>query len=267
MKYLILSSCFLITSILFTSCEQPLDEDEFPYEMKIVVRGIIEPDRIIDEIYIGRTLPVAVPFDEDFAKLKDAVGAVVSDGIFYPLRHTGNGIYTTDSLTAQVGKTYSLLVYYQDKSVSAETYIPVHGSIVSYKIINTQEEGEFINIMEGTIIPRGNESYTASWVFVNFNGVVGRESENFVQVVSSSPGQQVKVKTEKIPPNLINSTSGSLGIRVYVYDKAFYDFYQTQGSAQITDAIFGQPGTNIRWNVEGDGIGLFVGRTDTVYVQ
>jgi len=263
-KKTFLPFCILTSIIFINSCEQPLEEEEFPYEMKLVIRGILEPNQLIDEIYIGRTLPVAVPFNEDFANLKDAVGAVVSDGVFYPLRHTGDGIYTTDSLVASMGKTYSLVVQYQDKSVFAETYIPVPGSILSYEVTNVVEDGETKSVMEGTISPAGNESYTVNWVFLNFNGTISREGESFVQVNRSSAGQQIKVRSEAIPQSVLNNTNGNLGIRLYVYDGAFYNYFQTQGSAQIPDAIFGQPGTNIRWNVEGKGIGLFIGRTDTI---
>lgn len=267
MEKIFLSFSLLIVFIFFPSCEQPLEEEEFPYEMKLIVRGIIEPGKIIEDIYIGRTLPVGVTFNEDFANLKDAIGAVISDEVFYPLRHIENGIYTTDSLVAQKGKRYSLLVYYQDRAASAETYIPIQGSIVGYGIKNIQDNGNGASVMEGIIIPRGEESYTASWVLVNFNGNINRESEIFAEVVTASSGEELKVITDKIPPNILNSTSGDLGIRVYIYDRAFYDFFRTQGSAQITDAIFGQPGTNVRWNVAGEGIGLFIGRTDTILIR
>ena len=139
---LLFTPVFLI--FIFNSCEQPLEEEEFPYELKLVTRGIIEPGQLVEEIYIGRTLPICVPFDEDFANLSDAVGAVVSDGIFYPLRHTGNGLYTTDSLIARTGNTYFLLVQWQDKSISAETYIPSPGTILGYRLNSFQEGGETI---------------------------------------------------------------------------------------------------------------------------
>ena len=99
---------------------------------------------------------------------------------------------------------------------------------------------------------------------MNLNGVISREAESFLEVVSSSNGQQLKIRTEEVPSNLVNNTSGNLGIRFYIYDRAFYEYFISQGSAQIPDAIFGQPGTNVRWNVKGEGIGMFVGRMDTI---
>src|SRR4030067_3210264 len=165
MKRIFFPFCIFTSLIFISSCEQPLEEEEFPYEMKLVIRGILEPDKLIDDIYIGRTLPIGVPFNEDFANLTDAVAAVISDEIFYPLRHIRDGIYTTDSLISRTGKIYSLVVQWQDKSASAETYIPIPGSILGYGVTNVEEDGETISVMEGTIIPSGNESYAASWLF------------------------------------------------------------------------------------------------------
>ncbi|RPI70206.1 MAG: DUF4249 family protein, partial [Ignavibacteriales bacterium] len=184
MKKIFLLSIFII---VLSSCEQPLEEEEFPYEMKLVIRGILEPNELVDEIYIGRTLPIGVPFNEDFANLTDAVAAVISDGIFYPLRYTANGIYTTDSLIARTGYNYFLVAQYQDKSVSAETYIPIPGSITGYDLkTELQGDGETIAFMEGSVVPRASESYAATWVFVNLNGIISEEAEEFIQVTPPS---------------------------------------------------------------------------------
>jgi hypothetical protein len=248
----------------FFSCEQPLEEEEFPYELKLVIRALLEENKVIGNIYIGRTLPVGIQFNEDFAKVTDAVGAVVSDGIFYPLRHTGNGIYTTDSLIARRGKTYSLIVQWQEKIASAETTIPFPGSILSYGVMAINENGQTFNALEGTVIPFADESYAATWVLVNFNGTIARESENFAQVARSLANQTLRVRTIEIPDFILNSTSGNVGMRFYIYDKAFYDYFISHGSGQLPDAIFGQPGTNVRWNITGDGIGMFIGRINII---
>lgn len=254
----------ILFSIFFlNSCEQPLEEEDFPYEQKLVIRGLLEENKLINNIYIGRTLPVAVPFSEDFARITDAVGAVISEGIFFPLRHLGNGIYTTDSLIAQRGKTYSLVVQWQDKVASAETVVPIPGSIVSFGVSSINENGQSVNVLEGTVMPFANESYAATWVLVGFNGIISRESDSFAQVTKSS-NQATSVRTVEIPGNILNSGTGSVGIRFYIYDSSFYDYFVSHGTNQIPDAIFGQPGSNVKWNIIGDGIGMFIGRTDLI---
>lgn len=258
---------FFICIVVLNSCEQPLEEEEFPYEMKLVISGILEPNELVDEIHIGRTLPIGVPFNENFADLTDAVAAVISEGIFYPLRHISKGIYTTDSLIAHAGNRYFLVVQYQDKSVSAETYIPLPGIVTNFDLkTELQSDGQTSGFMEGTVVPKASESYAATWIFVNNNGVISVEAEEFIQVTPPS-NEQVYLMTDEIPSNLLNNTTGDLGIRIYVYDHAFYNYFRTQGSGQTPDAIFGQSGSNINWNVKGDGIGMFVGRMDTVLVR
>ncbi len=254
----------LLPALVFNGCELTLEDDDFPYEPKLVIRSIIEENVLINDIFIGRTLPVAVPFKEDFAMLTDAVGAVVSDGVFYPLRYTGGGVYTTDSLIARRGKTYSLVVRWQDKSITAETTVPVPGTLHSFGIAAFEEEGTTVNVLEANVTPFANESYAATWVLVAFNGAILRESDTFGQVVRSNAGIPVKVRTDIIPPHILGSSQGSVGLRLYVYDPSFYDYFISQGSAQIPDAIFGQSSSNVRWNVKGDGIGMFIGRINLV---
>ena len=69
---IIIQLILFISILLFIGCEQPLEEEEFPYELKLVVRGVLESNKLINNIYIGRTLPMSLPYSEDFAKVTDA---------------------------------------------------------------------------------------------------------------------------------------------------------------------------------------------------
>lgn len=265
-KFLLLTF-FLTAQLLFTNCEQPLGEEDFPYEIKIVVRGVIQKDKVVENIFLGRTLPVAVPFDEDFARLKDAVGAIICDGITYPLRHIEDGLYTTDSLIARSGKTYYLLVQWQNKSVAAETKIPPIGEVVSFGQLQKTENGQTTTVIESVIAPISNEVYASTWVFLSNSGVQRDEGDEFGNVITADqkPFGSLKVQTSVIPGSVLTS-DGLIGTRIYVYDNAYYDYYISQGSSQIPDAIFGQPGGNVRWNISGDGIGMFIARNDTLLI-
>ena len=253
----------LFALILFSSCEQPLEEKDFPYELKLVIRGILKPDKLIDSLYIGRTLPIGVPFDEDFANLNDAVGAVISDGVFYPLRYTANGIYTTDSLIARRGEKYYLLVQWQDKSASAETYIPQAGKLLNSGIVKVNEIDTSYSVIECTIDPVESEAYAVTWVLKYFGGQVIDESESFAEVVRSTSNEIIKVRSDPIPDDVLTSIN-TLGVGIYIYDRVFYDFYLSQEVNKIPTGIFGYPATNAKWNIKGDGIGLFIGRVDMI---
>jgi hypothetical protein len=258
---------FSVLYYFISGCENPVEDEDFPYEMKLVVRGIIEKNKLIKDIYIGRTLPVAVPFDAEFAKVKDAVGTVIVNGVSYPLRHTGNGLYTTDSLIAREGNRYYLLVRWQDKSANAETTVPRRGDIASLKVIKSLKEGKEIAYMQTEIRPFSDEVYGANWVSVTIAGAISSEAKEFGNVTkpAQSSNEVLKVESQQIPAPLLTS-SGNLGVRLYTFDKDFYHYFISQGSSKIPDAIFGQPGGNVRWNIKGDGIGMFIGRIDTLLV-
>lgn len=267
---MIMKKIFLLIagiSILYVAgCEQPLEEEDFPYELKLVVRSIVKTNRLIDSIYVGRTLPVSVPFNEEFSKVTTAVGAVVSEGVFYPLRHKGNGYYTTDSLIARSGRTYSLIVNWESISINAQTTVPVIGSLNGTYVDQGIENGRQFNFLEGIVTPFSNEVYGATWFLMSYAGFINQEASEFAKVVKKNSNEQVVyVPTIEIPQSF-NTYNGSYGIRLFAYDAPFYDYYITSGTSQVADAIFGQSGTNVKWNIYGQGIGMFVGTADTIIV-
>ena len=261
---IIIQLILFISILLFIGCEQPLEEEEFPYELKLVVRGVLESNKLINNIYIGRTLPMSLPYSEDFAKVTDAVGTVMVDNIYYPLRHIGKGIYTTDSLRAVSGKKYVLLLRWENKSVYAVTSIPIIGNIAGVYIRQKTIDGKTQSYFECSVNSYSNEVYAATWALFNTQGIIMNEAKEFESVMKPILAKDnIKVPTVEVPDNILNSGSDA-GIKLYVYDSSFYDYYISQGSNQVSDAIFGQPGSNIRWNIIGDGIGMFIGKTDTI---
>jgi hypothetical protein len=97
----------IVAGFLFAGCEQAVEEEEFPYETKLVIRGLLEDGQDIKEIFIGRTLPVAVPFRADFSNLPDAVVSIRVDSLRYILKHTKDGLYNAPAgVKARAGKTY-----------------------------------------------------------------------------------------------------------------------------------------------------------------
>jgi hypothetical protein len=255
-----MNKIFLIVfcGILFYSCEQPVEQEDFPYEVKLVINGLLEPDKIINNIYIGRTLPVGVDFVKAFADLSDATGAIIDDSVFYPLRHISNGLYTTDSLTAVSGKKYLLIANWGDKTISAETTIPFMGDIKTIFLNNSART------VESDVVPYGNYSYGATWVILGTAGNVTTESNTFGNVVNGKEGVSSKIISQEIPAALFNNSSDRLGIRIYVYDRQFYNYYLTSGQDKLDDNSFGNLSGKISWNIKGDGIGMFIGRKDSV---
>jgi hypothetical protein len=252
--------------ILFTTgCEQVVDEEEFPYEMKLVIRGLLEDGKDIKDIYVGRTLPVAVPFRGDFADLKNAVVSIKVDSLRYILAHTRDGLYSAKAgVKAKAGKSYELLVSWEGLSAGAVATIPEPGTIGSVFLLNAiNDTGKAIKVMSVDIIPRGDEAYGITWLTFTQTGQIYSEDNRFNTVVKKLPYENtasLKPLSEEIPASLLTRPQ-DLGVGIYIYDGTFYDYYKTKGSSKLSDAVFGQPSTSVKWNILGDGIGMFIGRT------
>ncbi|MBN8544939.1 MAG: DUF4249 family protein [Ignavibacteria bacterium] len=257
----------IFAGVFLSGCEQVVGEEEFPYEMKLVIRGLLEDGQDIKDIYIGRTLPVAVPFRGDFANLTNAVVSIKVDTLRYILKHTRDGLYSApNGVKARAGKTYELLVSWESLSAGAVTKIPEAGTIGGVFLLNSvNDTGKSIKVMSADITPRGDEAYAVTWLAFTQTGQIYTEDNKYNVVVKRLPNVNtttIQAQSAEITPSYL-ARPQDLGVGIYVYDGSFYDYYKTKGSSKLSDAVFGQPSTSVRWNILGDGIGMFVGRSKT----
>jgi len=263
MKILKYIFCF-IPLILFYSCEQPSEEADIPYVPKLVIRGMISAGSSVKDIYIGRTMPVSVEIDPAFTDLTDAVAFIVYKNQFYPLTHTHNGLYENDTLAIRKGDTYTLLASWQNLSANAETTIPVLGNVSPFTMQSQTSGNTQTHFLQSKITPHADEVYAATWVLLYLNGSVADESKVFSTVSEKDESGNLVCTTSAIPSNYVNQTNTKLIARLYFFDHQYLDFYKSQNLNQVSDAIFGQVGSQVNWNIKGDGIGMFIGRADTL---
>ncbi|MGE5436755.1 MAG: DUF4249 family protein [Syntrophothermus sp.] len=255
-KFLLL----LIAGFIFASCEQPLSEEEFPYEAKLVIRGIIEDGKPIKDIYIGRIMPVGVPYSKEFTQIKDASAVIVYKDSLYTLKHISEGLYSSN-LIAHKGEKYTLLVNWNDKFATADTYVPVPGNITDMQMVQSAGNNPY-SYLNVTIQANGKECYGAYWFIKASNGTILSQSFKINEITVAEKNIPIaKVPTDTIPKGL---TSSIFSARVVVFDGVVYDYFKTQNSTLLTDNVFGQAGINVNWNVKGDGIGMFVGKAEVV---
>lgn len=252
----------LVLMILpIAGCENNLEEAEFPFEFRLVVRGILEEGQPLKNIYIGRTMPIQDSISPVFSRLTDASVAVLIDDRLVRLIHTSNGLYENQSITVKRNTTYTLIASWEDKTATAVTYVPLPGTINSPEVKPFQKNGVTYYRIESVITPMGDEAYAAVWQLLNASGqnVVGEGKSTGPAIKRRSPSElSFKVATEEFTGLASNN---KIGMRLYIYDGAFYDYYMTQNPNQVTDLTFGQPQAGVKWNVSGDGIGMFIGRT------
>jgi hypothetical protein len=255
---------YLLPLFLVYSCEQPSEEADIPYVPKLVIRGIISNGNSVKDIYVGRTMPVSVKIESSFTDLTDASVAIVWNDLIYPLTHTKNGLYKNDTLQIRRGEKYTLLASWQNLSINAETTVPFPGNISSFALQTQSSDTGKVYFLQGRVFPIADEVYCAAWASLNLDGTIADESKIFSTVVGKNPTGIVNCTTANIPPNFINQSLRKVGAHVFIYDHAFLDFYNTQNLNQVSDAIFGQTGSQIKWNIKGTGIGMFVARIDTL---
>jgi hypothetical protein len=212
-------------------------------------------------------MPVSVKIDPSFTDLSDASAAIVFRDKVYPLSYTHNGLYKNDTLQIIRGEKYTLLAAWQNLSINAETTIPIPGNISLFTLQSQGSDTGKAYFLQSKVYPIANEVYAATWVLLYLNGIVGSESQVFGSVAGSNQSGYTNCITANIPSNLINFTNSRLVGRMYVYDHPFLDFYNSQNLNQVSDAIFGQTGSQVKWNIKGDGIGMFIGRTDTLITK
>lgn len=263
MKHFLLLSVITLFFVA-SGCEVEDSEQDFPFQLKLVVRGVLESNKPIQDIYVGRTLPISYSFTKSFADLPDAsVGILYRDSL-YVLRHKKDGLYFTNGLIPVQGETYKLLVQWKSYFATAETTVPLIGTVEAVELKSHQGSQVPQRYIECSIRPYMNEAYALTWVSLTVSNTVTTEANEFNGVMKK--GLQaydgfMKVTTDTITPGILTET---LGYRIHAFDERFYDYFITQNTNKVSDAVFGQPNSNVKWNVQGDGIGIFFAKTDTV---
>jgi hypothetical protein len=263
-KFNIIFSLLLIV-ILIPACEQATDESEFPYEAKLVIRGLIQEGEPINNIYIARTLPVPVKYQQKFAEINNASVGILTKDTLIALKYLNNSIYTTNGYIPKKGEKLTLIVQWEDKLATAETIIPNIGLISEPSLKSVNDNNKIKLFIESIVLPYSKEVYGATWVTYYDNGAISKEGEDFLSIFKSGtiPGQQnINVSTMELPSNV--SATANLGVRIHVYPPDFYDYFITQSSSKLSENIFSQSNANVRWNIKGDGIGMFIAKTDTL---
>lgn len=280
------------------SCEETVDVGELPYEELIVVNGIIQVGLDID-IGISKTLPPLTSgeswqqTEREKYYITDATGYVVSNQDTFTLRHVGFDryiAYKRNGETAKVesGKNYSLHVFWKGKHCWSSTSVPrTTQPALSNKKIDSAKFYSFGQYLKFALnvrdIVRRNETVVYSANIYNDNylvpTIVGYEfnevsnEENlwrFAQPyyrTTNAESEEVKVKVSgyenqwsELPMKEKIDAYNVRELIIERYDIPFYKFHKTVDRYSDGDGFFGGSGTNPVWNVEGDGIGIFIGK-------
>lgn len=258
------AALYLLPLLLLCACEQTVDVDT-PYVERLVVNGVLrygEPLRVS----ISRTLPLDRPIEHSEGWLNDVTGSILVEqqpGTIdrVALVYTGDSsIYTAD-LTLLPGRRYSLEAQWNGRRVTASTLVPFPVPIDSIWLDPRKDPYD-----------RGNEYYT---FVARFRPVADQVYRLAYRLDNLSGGgslttygrDRIARRSDTLRDGVIAMAfEGFLDFRpedidavLHTFDAPYYDFYQTYYLNNDGDGAFSGGSDLTRWNVSGDGIGLFIG--------
>jgi len=126
----------LISLVIFSafSCQEEIDlnlkDEKFS---RLVVDGSFTNEFQRQTVYLSKTANYSA--NEPSPKVSGAIVSI-SDGIkIFNLSETAPGVYQTDSMTGEVGKTYNLTIDYNGKTYNAESKMNPVTKIDSIRLI------------------------------------------------------------------------------------------------------------------------------------
>lgn len=253
----------LCSSLLAVGCEEIVDDPgALPYEEKLVIRSIIAADEPMDSIDITRTLPPLENYEDEKAWVHGALVIVRHSGIADTLLDVGRGQYFKPGIIARPGERFELDVVWNNKRATATTRIPQHPTIASTKLTYTYGKwGNRIDVIDAMVKPRTGEVYSATYRYRQ-QGSPYTATDPYVRdmyrVADTTANGLLKVSCESY---LYYPGDGELAYQIVVqsYDEPYYSFFSSYHSGGGDDDPVFSNTRNIKWNVQGDAIGVFIG--------
>lgn len=244
------------------------DPGTLPYHEKLVVRGVLQADSTLDTISVTRTLPPLDDYSREKAAVHGALVVVYHNGVHDTLRDHGKGRYFAPNITIQSGTTYELTVEWNGKRAYATTIVPFPPIIQSVRKETSQSSHSFYNtVLVAAVTPRPNEVYGATsehrtpppnaYTYRNYTIDEVKYSSD------TTKNGTVSVRADRATWYQENGTDV---IQVHAYDPAFYAYFRSAYDSD-DDSPFNRAGSQKKWNIYGDGIGMFIGMASSPFTE
>jgi hypothetical protein len=258
----------ILFGVVLVSCEQVIENPELPFNERITIYGILEPNVPL-ELYVHKTIP-PLSNEPSFPILSDANVLIETEGVNYSLYVKDTVInmrlyryYTSNELNIQEGKRYNLTVQWNGKTVKSSTFIPSKPIVSSlwYSDTSNSDLAFFRNfrtnisaknipdavlmglsVVRDTLRPIHDMLYLDNPYEITDYNFTGDST-----ILSFSRGFD--------DPYYRNSPY----LKILAFDPAFLSYLNTIERRNSDVGIFSGGGGNPVWNVYGDGFGLFLG--------
>ncbi len=261
-----ISFLLIVLMIVWIGCEYTTDGVELPYEERLVVWGRCDDSGA--DFTFERTLRLGEDRVEYSPRLNDVNAYIKHEhGIVeVPLDTAGgnHGFYRSQVLFAP-GEQLELFAEWHGKKITAKTRRPATPQVESFRAYLDSSVQPTMLVCEGTFVPLYDELYT-SWIDIYISPWdttqyirIPQERRTYLRVNDAAPDGRIHVSERyRNAPSLPDSIT----IEVLALDKAYYDYWVSQGDPGSS----GFPRSSLfsgafRSNVKGDGVGVVWGTT------
>ncbi|MFN8366829.1 MAG: hypothetical protein U0Y96_06260 [Candidatus Kapaibacterium sp.] len=294
---ILLAIALLVT---LSSCEQTVELGEVPYLEKIVVDGMITSGDPI-KVTFSKTMPPTTSldswrgFDTAAIRLTNVVATITVDNQVCTLQHIRVGEYFArkpngDTLYCEIGKTYILNAQWNGHIISATTTAPQEKQLQVNTAKFTPVSDNYPVVLEIDVkykyLLNTNDLITNSlWITYKQNEKSWKafhevpsdidSLSEFDRFNSYRPVFRTYVSADSTSGRIftyneeyVSTASEALDLykEVYVltesYDHQFLSYLNTEWNNNGDGDFFGASGQNVSWNIKGDGLGLFLAKTN-----
>jgi hypothetical protein len=220
-------------ALILASCTQVIDISTNAPTPQLVVESSIA---LNEYAKVMLTKSITLSESNNFKKVTNAVVKMTDNsGNTEMLTEISNGIYVSKTMKGEVGKTYSLRIESEGKTVTALSKIPPIIPIDSFTVINS--------IFPGGGPPRGNQP--APFYEVNIKYTDPADQQNFYRIITYYNGEIQSRNNifddrfnngKQTEANLIifkdsAKMGDTISIEMLCIDKPVFNYFQSMGSA------------------------------------
>ncbi|MCX6155301.1 MAG: DUF4249 family protein [Candidatus Kapabacteria bacterium] len=270
MKNILFSS--IIVLLLYSCGEETVINATFPFVEKIIIRGVLNQGDDSVSIKVYKTLPPLENYSPERAIIKDAFVTIDHDGVIDTLKYTGyNFTYSSKKLAVIANKTYNLSVNWNGKFATASTLIPPKVDLGKLKISYTLDSNMYRKqfILNHNYFIKSDPNFVYLYGYTNIQSPAVEYDKFYIDTclrdLDSDPANSLlrlnvyspEVIDTVTPPQLYNDYFAF----VEIYDYQYYPYYLTAANANKELSLFSSGSSIVGWNIIGEGIGLFIGRS------
>ena len=262
------ASLIVLLGCLPLACEENTDSLELPYQERLVINGYLQVQPSLEQIiHVSRTLPLNENNSSDKGIVRNAQVFLQFGDTVRQLMYEDDQ-YHIDGISIFAGRVYTVTVEWNGKRAWANTLAPFPPFIDTVIVGRHNTLDGPVYTAEALVTPHTGEIYMPIWDFASNDTLFTLISQTQGPLTAEDVAEDGCIHFRFV--FRLPSAPGPfehLLFTCYSYDRPYYDYYISRGdpgfSGVPTYSYFTGP---VRWNVQGEGIGLFVGQAMNVRV-